>query len=293
MSKRPPLKQDPEDLPTAMWSPVARSLFAEEFSARESTEKGEEPPSPAEDEDNRQDMDGAGDTEPGPPPLEVASQTELSDDDEGDTLQVWPRLKKRVKEKARRARRGSAPAPDATPPAVAVAGEITDRVGATLKVPRKGPRTPLPEEEIQTDPESLRDTLDEPPSEEVLAAARRREASKPKGKVEAEVAVVAPRSQAITPHSPGSARSDPHATMLVEPARVRFRHLANHECRICGRKVTEPKKRRFRGPMSGSHSFQCERCENVFCAAHVVRTSGLWESLLFGARFSCLLCQEG
>ena len=27
-------------------------------------------------------------------------------------------------------------------------------------------------------------------------------------------------------------------------------------------------------------------------AGHVVRTSGFWQSLIFSARFTCLLCQE-
>ena len=283
MSKHPPgskSKHDPEDLPTQLWSPVARSLFAEEFSKKQEAEEQGDAAPVEEDGGTLPDEPEAHDTDPGPPPVEVASNTEPTDDDGPDPLPVWPKKKQKQRKKARR----HDPDREATPPAVAVAGEIKARSATPLKPP---------EEDAQTDPESLRDTLDEPPSEQIMEAARQREAKKAEAKVQAEGAEEVPKSKVITPHSPGSARSDPHATMLVEPARVRFRRLARHECRICGRKVTEPRKsRRFRGAASGRGGFQCERCENTFCAAHVVRTSGFWQSLLFGARFSCLLCQE-
>ena len=307
MSKRPPTKSDPEDLPTAMWSPVARSLFADEFTIRaekESSQPAQEPM--AEEQDTVSDMPDSGGTDPGQPPLTVApavslspptpvaaSAPELCDDDEGDTLQVWPKPRKQPKKKPRRPRRGSRPRqPETggTPPYVAVAGEITDKGGATLKAPQGRTPTPLSEEEVQTDPESLRDTLDEPPSAEILEAARKRELSAAKLKVAG--AAQAPASRVISPHTPPVGAQDSHATMLVDPIRARFKRKASHECRICGRKVTAPRKHRLRGPINGGKGFQCERCENDFCAGHVVRVSGLWESLIFGGRFSCLLCQD-
>jgi len=267
-----------------MWSPVARSLFADEFSKKKESEvappqDGEDAGSPEEEGDTLREEEDLNDTDPGPPPFEVAAATEPDDDDEGDTLQVFPVKKKRPRKKSKK----PDPRPDATPPAVAVAGEIKARTSPPLKPP---------EEDIQTDPESLRDTLDEPPSEQILQAARRRKPSVPDFKVQAEGAEEVPRSEVISPHSAGSPDTDPHATMLVEPARARFRKMARHECRICGLKVTEPRKRRFRGPISGKGGFRCDRCENTFCAGHVVRTSGFWHSLIFGARFTCLLCQE-
>lgn len=83
------------------------------------------------------------------------------------------------------------------------------------------------------------------------------------------------------------AHYDPSATQVVEapslPKLVR-------ECRMCGRKITKPSAWRLRGPIHGEKGFRCEKCSNIFCAGHVVRVSGLWESLLKGARFRCQLC---
>ena len=64
----------------------------------------------------------------------------------------------------------------------------------------------------------------------------------------------------------------------------------SHECRMCGKKVTRPAPRRLRGPVVSETGFRCEKCNNVFCAAHVVRVSSLWESLFRGGRFRCQLC---
>ena len=80
------------------------------------------------------------------------------------------------------------------------------------------------------------------------------------------------------------------ATMLVEGGMERAR--ASHECRICGRKLNEPVPRRLRGATSGRNGFHCDHCENTFCAAHVVRVSGLIETIIYGGRFRCLLCQD-
>lgn len=83
-------------------------------------------------------------------------------------------------------------------------------------------------------------------------------------------------------------RHDPNATIVVD--RPRNLPKLSHECRMCGRRVSRPAPRRLRGPAHGEHGFRCEQCKNVFCAAHVVRVSGLWESLVSGGRFRCQLC---
>lgn len=83
-------------------------------------------------------------------------------------------------------------------------------------------------------------------------------------------------------------RYDPNATIVVD--RPRNLPKLSHECRMCGRRVSRPEPRRLRGPAHGEHGFRCEQCKNVFCAAHVVRVSGLWESLVSGGRFRCQLC---
>lgn len=86
------------------------------------------------------------------------------------------------------------------------------------------------------------------------------------------------------------AMDDTESTIIVEtPGYVK---PVPHECRICGHKITKPQRRRLRGPVHSVNGFRCEECYNVFCAVHVERVSGLWESLTRGARFRCLLCME-
>ena len=86
------------------------------------------------------------------------------------------------------------------------------------------------------------------------------------------------------------AGDDTESTVIVETPR--YVKPVPHECRICGHKITKPRQRRFRGPVHSVNGFRCEECYNVFCAAHVERVSGLWESVFKGARFRCLLCME-
>lgn len=86
------------------------------------------------------------------------------------------------------------------------------------------------------------------------------------------------------------ARDDTESTVIVETPR--YVKPVPHECRICGHKITKPRTRRLRGPVHSVNGFRCEKCFNVFCAAHVERVSGLWESIVRGARFRCLLCME-
>jgi len=64
-------------------------------------------------------------------------------------------------------------------------------------------------------------------------------------------------------------------------------------CRICSRSVLTPRQRRLRGAINSENGFRCDVCHNVFCAAHVVRVSGLVESLLRMGRFRCVLCDQG
>lgn len=84
-------------------------------------------------------------------------------------------------------------------------------------------------------------------------------------------------------------RDDTDRTELVEEPRDEFKPL--RDCRMCGRKVSAPRAWRIRGPLESMRGFRCEKCQNVYCAAHIVRISGLVESLLRGARFRCHLCQ--
>ena len=82
--------------------------------------------------------------------------------------------------------------------------------------------------------------------------------------------------------------NDPSLTMVVDAPRDTPR-LA-YECRICGRKVTTPKPTRLRHSPHGDRGFRCEKCSNVFCGTHVVRVSGLLETLFRRGRFRCVLC---
>jgi len=82
-------------------------------------------------------------------------------------------------------------------------------------------------------------------------------------------------------------RFDPSATLVVDTSSM---PKLSHECRMCGRKVSRPEPRRLRGPLQSDKGFRCEKCNNVFCAAHVVRVSGLLESLFGTGRFRCQLC---
>ncbi len=74
-------------------------------------------------------------------------------------------------------------------------------------------------------------------------------------------------------------------TAEVDPGELR---RINLECRMCGSKVALPAPRRFGQP--AGEGYRCHRCQNVFCAAHVVRVSGFFATLFTGARFSCQLC---
>ena len=80
---------------------------------------------------------------------------------------------------------------------------------------------------------------------------------------------------------------DPSLTMVVEAQRL---PRLSHECRVCGRRIASPAPSRFRGPLQSERGFRCDACSNVVCAAHVVRVSGLLETLLKGGRFRCVLC---
>lgn len=84
-----------------------------------------------------------------------------------------------------------------------------------------------------------------------------------------------------------AAQHDPDPTRVVKANMTRL----SCECRMCGRKVGTPRTRRFRGSLRSEVGFRCDICSNVFCATHVVRISGLFESLLKQGRFRCQLCQ--
>lgn len=83
------------------------------------------------------------------------------------------------------------------------------------------------------------------------------------------------------------------AERAPERSALAFRVEATCDCRMCGRKVTWPRKRRFRGPPWSRRGFRCDRCGNVYCAQHVLRISGWAESLIHHGRFRCHICAIG
>jgi hypothetical protein len=80
---------------------------------------------------------------------------------------------------------------------------------------------------------------------------------------------------------------DPTLTLVVDKDKV---PRLNRRCRMCDRRVTRPKRRRLRGSPQSDDGFRCEKCNNIFCAAHVVRVSNIFASVISGARFRCQLC---
>ena len=111
---------------------------------------------------------------------------------------------------------------------------------------------------------------------------------------------IAERSAAIPGQSsPGSGSSSLGAGPRNRVVAGRGERAGNSEdgqaagpgCRMCGKEVLAPTPRRLRGPADSSAGFVCDTCENVFCAAHTLRVSGLFESLFKTGRFRCQLCQ--
>jgi len=103
-----------------------------------------------------------------------------------------------------------------------------------------------------------------------------------------------------TPRAPDATEEEPSSPVrrrVAERAPARsplsFRVEATCDCRMCGRKVTWPRKRRFRGPVWSRRGFRCDRCGNVYCAHHVVRVSSWPESLIHHGRFRCQMCTIG
>jgi hypothetical protein len=131
---------------------------------------------------------------------------------------------------------------------------------------------------VEVSPEAAAAAIAEAEAEAAMLLSETVEVSGAEGKAARELAAVEQEAR----------RYDPSATMVVD--RPRDLPKLSHECRMCGRKITRPIPRRLRGSTSSEHGFRCEKCHNVFCAAHVVRVSGLWESLLGKGRFRCQLC---
>jgi hypothetical protein len=153
--------------------------------------------------------------------------------------------------------------------ATSVAGEITDQADTLDRpppIPVSTPRAWAPEPDAE--PDTGPDARLQKDSVEVYGAE----------------ALAARRLEQLE-----AMEQDEDATEVLEPPHS---PRLNHACRICDRRITAPAPRRFRGPPDGLQGFRCDRCQNVFCAAHVVRSRGLLMSLLAGGRFRCLLCQE-
>ena len=150
--------------------------------------------------------------------------------------------------------------------------------------------------EIMSDPEAVIDTLEVPPREAALAyaealaedeAAQAEEAARLLSDTVEVTGEEGKAARQLAREERQSRETDPARTMVVDRPRL---PKLSHECRMCGRKVTRPVPRRLRGSVQSEHGFRCEKCNNVFCAAHVVRVSGIFESLFRTGRFRCQLC---
>lgn len=82
-------------------------------------------------------------------------------------------------------------------------------------------------------------------------------------------------------------QADAEATLDVPRPKV---PAPKPHCRMCGRVVGIPSPRRIRGPIDSGQGFRCERCQNIFCAGHIVRVTPIVRSLIGPARFCCQLC---
>lgn len=231
---------------------------------------------------------------------EVAS----SDDAEEQPTEVWAPVARSLFKKELKARGGHEPEEDSTfPEALLASQSISGEVNAGA--------SGRPEEQ-DTDPSGPPDlepadtgaTLDMSPAEQAAAFYRHQRTdpahARAHSNAEAEARRLLKRNsvevygeEAEAAHEleqQEAERDDTESTVVVEPPG--YSKAVPHECRICGHKISRPRARWLRGPVHSVDGFKCEKCRNVFCAAHVARVSGLLESVLRGARFRCLLCVD-
>lgn len=303
--RRPRL--NPEDRTTTLWSPVADSLFKEELEAKREASRQElavEPSAPPRGElDTQREIAVARQVMGRHRPVEAGEDAPLAGPAAGD--------------------RGEAPetTPEQEAPAPPAAQEPPTEQGvqshwAMVPEPGEGgqgdgPAAQGPEsaDEEQDSSESMAvsgeidldpDTLELSPRQILRAQQEgRRVDSAEFRRAEREAYRLLAASVEVRGREADAAvelaeamrqerETDPNRTLVVDrpPNAPKLRG----ECRMCGRRITRPEKRRLRGPASSPHGFRCEKCHNLFCAAHVVRVSGLIPSILFGARFRCQLC---
>ena len=265
MSSKPVDKQegrgaDLEDKPTEMWAPVARRLFSDQMqTANEAVPQPDDAVIDAEEHD-----------------------TEIMDQAMADTVEMSP------EEAARAIAEAQAALGESPSGGQAAANELELPQEPAEAGPGGGLEAPTSaggEVEAPTSVGCEVDTLEIPARDVALAMADvdltdSVEVSGEEGEAARKLAEIEMRRR----------RYDPSATLVVEAPRM---PKLSHECRMCGRKVSRPEPRRLRGSAHSEIGFRCEKCNNVFCAAHVVRVSGLWQSLVSGARFRCQLCVPG
>ena len=241
---------DLEDKPTELWAPAARSLF------------GDQPRSAA--------LGLSDDALPPPPPADATPPPEEHDTEImglADTVEMGPEEASRAVSDALREQ--------------ADTDEISGQV-----VARAMAEASAGEETATSGEYDAPDTVEMPAHAAAMAIAEAEDAL-----LSETVQVTGEEGQAavrLAREEREARRYDPNATIVVD--RPKNLPKLSHECRMCGRRVSRPQPRRLRGPAHGEHGFRCELCKNVFCAAHVVRVSGLWESLVSGGRFRCQLC---
>lgn len=300
---------DPEDRATLLWSPVAENLFGEELARirKEGAVPSPPPPPVHEDlpliplpDDEERDSEG-GEEDP-------------EDDDEETPLQLV--LPRRVRASAKAQVQGEIEQPEARPEGAdsseaapdlvekqgtasscdersEPAGPSSDRTADEPRTSMGGSEGELEAGEVRTgeiDTQDLRKgCLEAGPrgsdAERSRGQADETSVSVPSVEITGEIAEAA---RLALEEERRLSRTDPDTTMEVR--RPRDLPRTNRECRICGRRITAPAERRFRGRPDSVHGFVCHNCHNTFCAAHVVRVSSLLRSLLFGGRFHCLLC---
>ena len=305
---------DPEDKATELWAPVARDLFKDELLAKVLRNAG----GPAADEHEASMAPAPREPAPAPAarpaPAIDPNDTSTSPGFEPAVEHSRPRIRRIEPEEQATVPDGpepeelptlpaEEPEEDPTLPEALLANQI---ISGELET--SGPRREPEDQDTDRTPVMVEGmdgaTLCMSPQERAASfGAKQRSAAQDEAFAHAEeeanrllenkVEVSGEEGEAarrLAYEAAMRARDDAESTVIVETPR--YVKPVPHECRICGHKITKPRSRRLRGPVHSVNGFRCEECYNVFCAAHVERVSGLWESIFRGARFRCVLCME-
>ncbi len=281
---------DPEDKPTELWAHAAPNLFASGVRPR--------PESPRERAARLRAAAGTPDTQVDRAPARV--EAESSPDEEHPIVAAEERA----------ARHDTEPGYASAGEAEAVTSRVP-RVGSdeldAEEEPADGAGEPGSDPMLDTDPEGAAAEPEEQDTEMVSGEFSSQDALEMAGHLDDERAErEAEAARLLTDSVEVSGEEGEAARRLAEEARARGRELdpsltmvvdapkraprLSHECRVCGRRIATPTPVRFRGPTQGERGFRCDACANVVCAAHVVRVSGLLETIFRGGRFRCVLC---